>query len=239
MLPMLAEQFSISSADAGLLMTATLLPLGLAPIIYGYFLQAIPAKLILSVAMTLLMLDQFAFYLASEFWHLILLRSLQGLLLPAIFTALMTYCATMVPKDRIRAVMGWYIGSTIVGGFAGRAIGGYFATLFDWRMAFVALGIMLIVPVILLRFVRADAEISFARLDAHTVFRILSNHTFRYAYLALFCVFFVYAGVLNVLPFRLQEIDPSISPMRISSLYIGYLIGVPVAVFNQRILALY
>ncbi|MFV2032846.1 MAG: MFS transporter [Gammaproteobacteria bacterium] len=236
MLPMLAGQFSISSADAGLLMTATLLPLGLAPVVYGYFLQAIPAKLMLWVALTLLMLDQFAFYFASEFWHLIVLRSFQGLLLPAIFTALMTYCATMVPKERIRNMMGWYIGASIVGGFGGRAIGGFFATSFDWRVAFVVLGVMLIVPIFLLRFVSADTEINFERLDARTVFRVLKDHTFRYSYLSLFCVFFVYAGVLNVLPFRLQEIDASISPLRISSLYIGYLIGVPVAIFNQRIM---
>lgn len=133
--------------------------------------------------------------------------------------------------------MGWYIGASVVGGFSGRVIGGYFATAFDWRIAFVMLGMMLIVPVFLLRFVRADAEINFARLDVRTVTRILRNHTFRYAFLALFCVFFVFAGVLNVLPFRLQEIDTSISPLRISGLYIGYLIGVPVAIFNQRIMA--
>jgi len=91
LLPLLASEFSISPGDAGLLMTVTLLPLGIAPVVYGYFLQAIPARLMLSVALFLLMLDQFAFYLASEFWQLILLRSVQGLLLPAIFTALMTY----------------------------------------------------------------------------------------------------------------------------------------------------
>ena len=238
MLPMLAEQFSISSADAGLLMTVTLLPLGLAPVVYGYFLQAIPAKLMLTVALALLMVDQFAFYFVSEFWQVIVLRAFQGLLLPAIFTALMTYCATMAPRDRIRNVMGWYIGATIVGGFGGRVIGGFFATSFDWRIAFVVLGMMLVVPVLMLRFLSADARINFTRLDAHTVIRVLKHHTFRYTYLAVFCVFFVYAGVLNVLPFRLQEIDISISPLRISSLYIGYLIGVPVAIFNLRIVAI-
>ncbi len=237
MLPMLAEQFSISSADAGLLMTVTLLPLGFAPVVYGYFLQAIPAKLMLSVALFLLMLDQFAFYFVSEDWHLLVLRALQGLLLPAIFTALMTYCATVVAKDHIRNMMGWYIGATIVGGFGGRVIGGFFATSFDWRIAFVVLGMMLIIPVFFLRFVNADAEINFERLDTRTVFRVLKDHTFRYSYFSMFFVFFVYAGVLNVLPFRLQEIDASISPLHISSLYIGYLIGVPVAIFNQRIMA--
>jgi len=239
LLPLLASEFSVSPGDAGLLMTVTLLPLGIAPVVYGYFLQAIPAKLMLSVALFLLMLNQFAFYLVDDFWQLIALRSTQGLLLPAIFTALMTYCASMAPEGRIRKTMGWYIAATILGGFSGRLISGYFASSFAWQTAFIVPGFMLILPIVLLRYASADAKISFERLDSKTVLRVLGNHTFRYIYLALFALFFVYAGILNVLPFRLQEIDASITPFQISSLYIGYLIGIPVAIFSERIINLF
>jgi len=237
-LPLLAAEFSISPGDAGLLMTVTLLPLGIAPVVYGYFLQAIPAKLMLTVALVLLMLDQFAFYLATEFWHLIVLRSIQGFLLPAIFTALMTYCASMAQKGHIRKTMGWYIAATILGGFAGRIISGYFASSFEWQTVFVVLGIMLTIPIVMLRYASADATISFDRLDTRTVSRVLRNDTFRYIYLVLFSLFFVFAGMLNVLPFRLQEIDTSVTPLLISSLYIGYLIGIPIAIFCERIIRL-
>lgn len=237
-LPLLAAEFSISPGEAGLLMTVTLLPLGIAPVVYGYFLQAIPAKLMLTVALVLLMLDQFAFYLATEFWHLIVLRSIQGFLLPAIFTALMTYCASMAQKGHIRKIMGWYIAATILGGFAGRIISGYFASSFEWQTVFVVLGLMLTIPIVMLRYASADATISFDRLDTRTVSRVLRNDTFRYIYLVLFSLFFVFAGMLNVLPFRLQEIDASVSPLLISSLYIGYLIGIPIAIFCERIIKL-
>jgi YNFM family putative membrane transporter len=239
LLPLLANEFSVSPGDAGLLMTVTLLPLGIAPVVYGYFLQAIPAKLMLSVALFLLMLNQFAFYLVDDFWQLIVLRSTQGLLLPAIFTALMTYCASMAPEGRVRKTMGWYIAATILGGFFGRLISGYFASSFEWQTAFIVPGFMLIVPIVLLRFASVDAKISFDRLDSKTVSRVLQNHTFRYIYMALFALFFVYAGILNVLPFRLQEIDASITPFQISSLYIGYLIGIPVAIYSERIISLF
>ena len=237
-LPLLANEFSISPGDAGLLMTVTLLPLGIAPVVYGYFLQAIPAKLMLRVALFLLMLDQFAFFLASEFWHLIVLRSIQGLLLPAIFTALMTYCASMAQIGQVRKTMGWYIAATILGGFGGRIISGYFASAFEWHTVFVVLGFMLMIPMVILSYASADAKISFDRLDSRTVSRVLRNDTFRYIYLVLFCLFFVFAGMLNVLPFRLQEIDASVSPFLISSLYFGYLIGIPIAIFSERITSL-
>jgi predicted MFS family arabinose efflux permease len=150
MLPLLAESFGVSAGEAGLLMTVAMLPLAIAPSVYGYFLQAIPAKLMLTVALALLALDQVCFYFADEFWHLIVLRLLQGLLLPAIFTALMTYCASMVPAQLVRRAIGFYIGATILGGFSGRLMGGVFASSFDWRSAFVVMGLMQLIPLLLL-----------------------------------------------------------------------------------------
>ena len=103
MLPLFAERFGVSPGEAGLLMTVAMLPLAFAPVFYGYFLQAIPARLMLIVALGLLALNQICFYLVDAFWQLILLRLLQGLLLPAIFTALMTYCASTVPLPMVRS----------------------------------------------------------------------------------------------------------------------------------------
>ena len=39
LLPLLAHSFDVSAGQAGLLMTVTMLPLAVAPIVYGYFLQ--------------------------------------------------------------------------------------------------------------------------------------------------------------------------------------------------------
>ncbi len=235
MLPMLADEFNISASQAGLLITVTFLPLGLAPVVYGYFLQAIPARLMLTVALILLMVDQLAFYLASEYWHLLLLRSIQGLLLPAVFTALMTYCSSMADGGRIRRTMGIYIGATILGGFLGRVIGGFFASGYAWHTAYVVMGCLLILPLIALRYASADAEISFSRLDIRSISRVMKNRHNRYLYLVLSSVFFVYASILNLIPFRLLEIDPLVSPAVISSLYIGYLVGIPIALYSEQI----
>ncbi len=216
-------------------MTVTLLPLGLAPVMYGYFLQAIPARLMLTVALALLSADQLAFYLATEFWHLLVLRGLQGLLLPAVFTALMTYCAGMAPPGAVRRSMGFYIATTILGGFVGRAIGGYFASHHSWNTAYVVMGFILLIPLFLMRYAKADAQISFQRLDIKSISRVLSDRNYRYIYLSLASVFFVYAGILNLIPFRLQQIDPTVSPLFISSLYTGYLVGIPVALYSERL----
>mgnify|MGYP001823121067 FL=1 len=235
MLPLLAESFGVSAGEAGLLMTVAMLPLAIAPSVYGYFLQAIPAKLMLTVALALLALDQVCFYFADEFWHLIVLRLLQGLLLPAIFTALMTYCASMVPAQLVRRAMGFYIGATILGGFSGRLMGGVFASSFDWRSAFVVMGLMQLIPLLLITRVESDADINFARLDPKSISRVLLNRNFRFMFLSLASVFFVFSGILNIVPFHLQNIDATATPFVISLLYLGYLIGAPVSFFSDSI----
>jgi len=235
MLPLLAESFGVSAGEAGLLMTVAMLPLAIAPSVYGYCLQAIPAKLMLTVALALLALDQVCFYFADEFWHLIMLRLLQGLLLPAIFTALMTYCASMVPAQLVRRAMGFYIGATILGGFSGRLMGGVFASSFDWRSAFVVMGLMQLLPLFLLTRVESDADINFARLDPKSISRVLLNRNFRFMFLSLASVFFVFSGILNIVPFHLQNIDATATPFIISLLYLGYLVGAPVSFFSDSI----
>ena len=235
MLPLLAEHFGVSAGEAGLLMTVAMLPLAFAPIAYGYFLQAVPAKLMLVVALSLLALNQACFYFATEFWHLIGLRLLQGLLLPAIFTALMTYCASMVPAAMVRRAMGFYIGATILGGFIGRLVGGVFASSFDWRSAFLVMGLMQLLPLLLLLRVEADADINFARLDPKSISRVLRNRNYRYMFLSLASVFFVFSGILNNVPFHLQDINPGTTPFIISMLYLGYLAGAPISFLSESI----
>ena len=189
----------------------------------------------LTVGLILLALNQVCFYFAAEFWHLLVLRLLQGLLLPAIFTALMTYCASMVPVDRVRRAMGFYIGATILGGFAGRLAGGFFASSFDWRSAFVVMGLMQLLPLFLLTRVDADADINFARLDPRSISRVLGNRNYRFMFLALASVFFVFSGILNIVPFHLQDLEPDTTPLVISMLYLGYLMGAPMSFFSDSI----
>lgn len=235
-LPLLGDAFGVSAADSALLVTVTLAPLGLAPIVYGYFLQAIPARTMLRAAVLLLMCCQLALFFAAAFWHLLALRFLQGLLLPAIFTALMTYCATMARPGTVRRAMGWYIGATVLGGFLSRALSGALTEYLGWRWMFVVMGVALGPLWFALRYTDADAQINFSRLDLRSIRRVLADPLFRHCYLVLFSAFMVFSGVLNLLPFRSSDIDPSIGPFGISLAYTGYLICVPIAIFSDALI---
>ncbi len=232
-LPQLVTEFGVPMSDAALLITVTLLPLGLAPIFYGYFLQAVPARSMLQIALVLLIVDQAALFFATEFWHLITLRFIQGLLLPALFTSLMTYCATMSSSTALRRTMGLYVAATILGGFSSRVLSGYLASTLDWQWVFLVLGIALIIPLLLTNKIDADAEVNFSRLDSKAIGRVLAVPDYTFAYLTLFAIFFVFLGILSLLPFRIKEIDPNASSFLISMVYFGYIIGIPAAIMSE------
>ena len=75
----------------------------------------------------------------------------------------------------------------------------------------------------------------FARPHPRVFVEILGLATFRYAYLAIFCVFFVFAGFLNVLPFRLRDLAPSLGAGAIGLAYGGYLAGIAVTLGGQAL----
>jgi YNFM family putative membrane transporter len=83
--------------------------------------------------------------------------------------------------------------------------------------------------------VKWDADINFARLDPKSISRVLLNRNFRFMFLSLASVFFVFSGILNIVPFHLQKLDATATPFIISLLYLGYLVGAPVSFFSDSI----
>lgn len=234
-LPLLSAEFAVGPSQASLLITATLLPLGLAPVVYGFILESIPAKTLLRSAVLLLALSELPFLFVDSFWVLVATRLFQGLLLPAIFTSLMTYLSTMTESERIKQVMSIYIAATIFGGFSGRAVSGLIGGYSDWRYTFLLLSIGLGIAYILLFFLDVDARARFARLRGGAIAAVVGNRVFLKAYLIIFLVFFIFASLLNLLPFRLTELSDTVSGTLLATVYIGYLIGIVIALSSIAI----
>lgn len=234
-LPLLSTEFEVGPSQVSLLITATLLPLGLAPVVYGFILESIPAKTLLRSAVLLLALSELSFLVTDSFWVLVTTRLFQGLLLPAIFTSLMTYLSTMTEPARIKRTMSIYIAATILGGFSGRAVSGFIGGYGNWRYTFLLLLIGLSLAYVLLFFLDVDARTRFGRLRASAIATVLGNRAFLKAYVIIFLVFFIFASLLNFLPFRLTELRDTISGTLLATVYTGYLIGIVIALSSIAI----
>merc|ERR1711879_204726 len=64
---------------------------------------------------------------------------------------------------------------------------------------------------------------------------ILKEKRFIVIYSLMFTVFFVFAGLLNVLPFRIKELVPETSETQIGLLYLGYGMGILISLSIHKI----
>ncbi|MDT8440519.1 MAG: MFS transporter [Desulfuromonadales bacterium] len=225
LLPVLAAEFAVSRETAALLTTSVFIPLSLAPLLYGYLLESVPARRMLQVAMLLLGLTSLVICLVDSFTLLLGLRLIQGLLIPALLTALMTYVAQSAGQGDVQRAMAWYIGATIVGGFAGRALSGIIASLFNWRVSFALLAVSLLLTWLGLLRLPVSGALQLVKPKFGLLRDILADRRFLRLYLMVFSLFLVFAAVMNFLPFRLTELTPQADELRIGLAYSGYLMG--------------
>lgn len=233
--PLFEQEFSLTRFEAVIFTTAIMLPLGIAPIFYGYFLESFSLKRFLKIAVLLLGILELLFAYSNTYIILLSIRGIQGFLIPAILTSLMSYISYITPKQQVQQAMGYYIAATIFGGFIGRLLSGVLSDIFGWRAFFIFLGIALIVVFWLLSYIHEEAKVDFVKPKLSLILSVLRVKTFFYIFLMMFCVFFVFQAVLNFLPFQLQTLSENIGFSKVGLMYAGYVIGF---IISMRVLLL-
>jgi YNFM family putative membrane transporter len=235
LLPVLSAEFGVTRETAALLTTIAFIPLSLAPLFYGALLESVSARRMLRLAVLLLAISEALMFVVEPFAGLMALRLIQGLLIPAMLTSLMTYTSQVTAKSDMARAMAWYIAATILGGFAGRALSGLIASLLHWRFSFLFLGGALLVAWFWLGRITDAGSVKIARPDQRLVAKVLSEPLARTAYAMVFCFFLVFAAMMNYLPFRLTELSSNADEFRIGLAYSGYLMGIAVSLNAVRI----
>jgi YNFM family putative membrane transporter len=225
----------VTRETAALLTTVAFIPLSLAPLFYGVLLETVSARRMLRLAVLLLAITEGLMFVVEPFAGLMVLRLVQGLLIPAMLTSLMTYTSQVTAKSDLARAMAWYIAATILGGFAGRAFSGLIASLLHWRFSFLFLGFALLVAWFWLGRIADASSVRVARPDMKVIGAVLADPVVRTAYAMVFCFFLVFAAMMNYLPFRLTELSPNADEFRIGMAYLGYLMGIVVSLNAVRI----
>lgn len=211
-------------------------PLGVAPLLYGYLLESFSARKMVRWALFLLGVLEIFFALAGDFVTLLTIRGVQGVIIPAILTSLMSYISFTSAKEKVQHAIAAYIGATILGGFLGRFLSGLCTDLFGWRFFFFLLGLLLLLCCFLLKNMVRDAKMHYARPRPAEIIQLLRSRPFFWLYLSIFCLFFVFAALMNFLPFELKRLVPSFGETGIGVLYMGYSMGILVSLNTGRII---
>ena len=233
--PVLTQTLGVDAVAVGLLVSITLIPLGIAPLTYGVFLRRLPALMVLRWALVALSLSCIALGLIQSYTPFLVLRGIQGLIMPAILTALMAYLAAGQTPEQLKHTMARYVSATIVGGLSGRLVSGSVAELFDYHAVYWGLSVCLMAAA-WIPWGRAPAQPMNAVIPSWAgVKRAWSIEGNLWRFLSVSCLFAVFAGFLNFLPLRLAELDPSIGPALIGFVYLGYLGGIATSLNARRI----
>ena len=237
--PVFQKEFQLSNLQAILFTTLMMAPLGCAPLFYGYLLEAFSAKLLVRWALALLGILEFLFALTNDYFTLLFLRAFQGLIIPAILTSLMSYISYSSAREEVQHSIAMYVGATIMGGFLGRFFSGLSTELFGWRVFFFVLGLLLLVASYLLSCLERDVKMAYARPRLAEIAGLLRQGQFLWLYLAIFCLFFVFSALMNILPFELRKVGTLFGEAGVGLLYLGYSMGVFVSFNSRRIIRLF
>ncbi|HKJ63863.1 MAG TPA: MFS transporter [Desulfopila sp.] len=237
--PVFQQEFELTNLQALLFTTLMMFPLGVAPLFYGFLLETFSAKLLVRGAVLMLGLLELVFACSTSYFSLLLIRAVQGLMIPAILTSLMSYISFTSDRDNVQHSIAVYIAATIVGGFVGRFLSGLSTELFGWRYFFVFLGLLLIVAFYLLRILEKDANMEYAKPRPMEVLALLRKGGYFWLYVGIFSIFFVFSAMMNFLPFALKQINPGAGEAGIGFLYFGYAMGIFVSLNSRRIIRIF
>lgn len=233
--PLLAREFDISIVKASQFTAVIMLSLAISPIIYGYILEKVCAKKMLTFALSILFVTNICLGLSTSYEMFLFFRICEALVIPAILTALMSILAN-IDKKNVKFNMSIYVASTVFGGLIGRIFSGFIATNFSYEYVFYSLSVGIFISLFLIQKLDYEGDATIVKPKLNDILDILKDKRFMLVYFVMFFMFFVFAGVLNVLPFRVKEISESFTEFQISLLYLGYGMGIIVSLGSKRII---
>ncbi|MBB4275181.1 MFS transporter [Rhizobium mongolense] len=140
LLPIFADEFSVSPAQSSLSLSLSTGFLAIAIICAAAISEGLGRRSLMSISLV----GAAALTIAAAFvpdWHLLLVvRALQGFVLGGVPAVAMAYLAEEIDPRGLGATMGLYVGGTAFGGMSGRVLTGIFAEYLTWRPAMFLIG---------------------------------------------------------------------------------------------------
>ncbi|WP_072681198.1 MFS transporter [Arcobacter sp. LA11] len=231
--PLLANEFEVSIVKASSFTAVIMLFLAISPIIYGYILESVKTKKVLIIASVTLFITNLALGFANNYEIFLIIRTIEAMVIPAILTACMSILAN--DKENTKLNMSIYVAATVFGGLVGRVFSGFIAEEFGWRVVFFSLSFALLIGLYFIKQLSFEGDANLVKPKIKDITNILKDKRFIVIYSLMFTIFFVFAGLLNILPFRIKELIPETSETQIGLLYLGYGMGIIISLTIHKI----
>ena len=141
-LPAVAEEFDASVGQAGLAVTAYLLPYGFFQLIYGPLADRLGRVQVIMITLGAATLGTALCALAPNLNTLIVFRFLTGGTAAAVIPLTFTYIGDTIQYSRRQAAIGYTAMSLSLGHVLAGAIGGFLAAVVSWRAIFIIIAVI-------------------------------------------------------------------------------------------------
>lgn len=221
-------RYHLSPDQANWLVMSTLIPMCVAPLSYGYLLGHRSTREVIIWGLAGLGLATTGLSVADHPASILAFRFTQGLILPAIMTAVMARLGERALTLKLPLIT-YYLCATVIGGLVGRILTGYLAVskplAWIWGLWAGSLGCVTLAFIMM----REELEIPLNKktLTPPMAREALQLNSVRYTLCTAGLMFGIFAAALTLLPFRVSELGGDSS--KIADRYWGYLLGALVA----------
>jgi MFS family permease len=236
LLPLFTRLFHASKTGVGLTVSAATLGVALSAPIFGALTERLARKRVIVASLLGISIPTLLAATSTSLGQLIFWRFLQGILVPGVVAVLVTYIGEEWPPDRVALIMSFYVSGTALGGFAGRVGTGILTDRFNWRIAFLALGVASLAGAAAVAAWLPHGHrrlVSHAGSESRPSFAIQMQELFRSRRLVAtfavgFNVLFSLVAVFTWITFHLSAAPYRLSTTALSSLFFVYLVGLVV-----------
>ena len=238
-LPVLSRDFHISAPAAGLTVSLLVLAVAIGSLFYGPLSDRIGRKRVMVGASFLVLIPTLLCAFAPNFAVLVVLRAMQGLLMPGLTSVAIPYVNEEFEGKGRGLAMGIYVSGLTLGGLFARVGSAALTGLYDWRIAMEVFALPTLIGALFMwRFLpetnsrknietRATARPgAFLRQVSRDMLLHLHNRRLVGAFVIGFTLFFGFIGTFTYLPYYLTGPSFRLPTVTLGLVYLLWLTGV-------------
>jgi YNFM family putative membrane transporter len=238
-LPVLSLDFHISAPTAGLTVSLLVLAVAFGSLIYGPLSDRVGRKKVMVGTSFLVIIPSILCGFAPNFTVLVILRTLQGLLMPGLTSVAIPYVNEEFEGKGCGLAMGIYVCGLTLGGLFARVGSAALTGFFDWRIAMEAFALPSLIAALIMWKFLPETRIntyretgttiqrgSFFRQLVHDMSLHLHNRRLVGAFIIGFTLFFGFIGTFTYLPYYLTGPTFRLPTIALSLVYLLWLAGV-------------
>jgi predicted MFS family arabinose efflux permease len=156
-LPAIARSIGVSPVQAGLLISAYMIPFGLFQLVFGPLADRYGKRQVITFSMIFFTVGTALCGFGLGLFDLSLYRAITGVFAASVMPISLALIGDVVPMERRQQAIGTFMGISFLGQGLSMAVGGSIAYFVSWRGVFFVYGALSVVSTLLLYFVGRNA----------------------------------------------------------------------------------